>query len=643
MRRAMLRSLAVTVLLGAAALPAAAQELRATWVARDGLTSRAKIVSTLDQLAAANVNCVCVDVWTRGYTIHPSAVLAAACGVSQDPDPAYVGRDPLAEFVLEAHLRGIEVEAWFEYGFCFGWSPWYSGAGGVGPVLAANPGWIARDQTGNSQVPDGSGGFFTWASHEHPAVRQFLLDLATEVVDRYDVDGIQLDRVRYPSTAFGYDAATSAAYLAATGSLPPTNTNASAWKRWRADGLISFHQQLYAAVKARRSSVRVTNAPVTMPLAYDSFLQDWPQWVVTGALDLVYPQVYRTTVSAYVASLDQQLAYLTPPLRQKVAPGIRAVSGTPTNEVLGMVQVDRQRGLPGHVFWYAEGLYDDLPALQANYFQAPAPVPGRPAGFRPPATVREENDATSTATPGFLVSSQPAYSQGQARVSLPFAGPAEHVGYRVPVAAPGLYTVAQHVVPGSGLAASAPVTIVHGGGTAVVAVAQNTGAAGWRALGDYWFGLGDAVIQVGASLGVAVQADAVALVAARWPTGGFQAYGAGTGGSAGGARLSLAGRSGLGGRIDVQLNRTPALAPVVLGIGFSAASVPLLGGTLFVVPDVTVGGAAQARGVFSLAIDVPWNVALVGAPLFVQGIALDAGAPQGVGWSNAATTTIAGI
>ena len=90
---------------------AAQVEMRGVWVARDGLTSRAKIQSTLDQLVAANCNCVCVNVWSRGYTIHPSSVLAAACGVTQDPDPSYVGRDPLAEFVFEAHRRGIAEDS----------------------------------------------------------------------------------------------------------------------------------------------------------------------------------------------------------------------------------------------------------------------------------------------------------------------------------------------------------------------------------------------------------------------------------------------------------------------------------------------------------------------------------------------------
>ena len=38
----------------------------------------------------------------------------------------------------------------------------------------------------------------------------------------YDVDGIQFDRVRYPSTSFGYDPVTSAAYQAWSGQPPPT-------------------------------------------------------------------------------------------------------------------------------------------------------------------------------------------------------------------------------------------------------------------------------------------------------------------------------------------------------------------------------------------------------------------------------------
>lgn len=639
MRRT-LTAAAVSLTVSFAALAQTA-ELRGVWVARDGLTSRQKIVQTLDALAAANLNVVCVNVWSRGYTIHPSDVLFAACGQRQDP--TYVGRDPLAEFVLEAHRRGIEVEAWFEYGFMFGWSGWFAGPTGVGPVLTANPGWIARDDTGNSQVPDGGGGFFTWAIHEHPAVRQFLIDLATEVVDRYDVDGVQFDRVRYPSTSFGYDPVTSAAYQAASGQPPPANVNQTQWKRWRADGLIAFHQQFYQAVKARRASVRVTNAPIIMTLAYDSYLQDWPQWLVQGSIDLVYPQVYRTTAASYITTLDQQLNLLPPPLRQKVAPGIRAISGTPTNEVLGMVAANRARNLPGGVFWYAEGLYDDLPALTANYFQQPVNVPQRPLGFRPPAVAREENDPTTTATAAFLPSSSTAASGGQSLIALPFASAAEHVAYTLPVAETGLYSVLLHVPTGAGLATAAPHTIAHAGGTAVLLVDQSAAApTGWRDVGTFWFALGQTNVEIGALPGSAVVADAVALLRSRFPSGPIAALGSGTPGSAGGLRLSMHGQSRIGGAIDVQCNRAPAGAPVAIGLGGAGTAIPLYGGTLLVVPDVITGGIADTAGRVTTTVAVPFAASLVGATLFAQGLVLDPGAPGGVGLSPGASATVAG-
>jgi len=636
------RAFAAALLAGlAAAMPAVAQtpEVRGVWVARDGLVSRAKIQSTLDQLAAANCNVVAVNVWSRGFTIHPSDVLFAACGQRQDP--SFVGRDPLQEFVIEAHRRGIEVEAWFEYGFMFGWSGWYAGPTGVGPVLTANPSWIARDNTGNTQVSDGGGGYFTWASHEHPAVRQFLIDLATELVDRYDVDGVQFDRVRYPSTAFGYDSTTSAAYQAATGLLPPTNVNNAAWKRWRADRLTAFHSAVYAAVKAHRPTVRFTDAPTVMPGAYDTYLQDWPAWLVAGSLDLVYPQVYRTTVASYITTLDQQLAAVRPVDRAKIAPGIRAISGTPTADVLGMVAADRARNLPGHVFWYAEGLNDDLPALTSNYFQTAVAVPFQPAGFRPLPIEREENDPSTTATAGFLPSSMAAASGGTARLSLQSATAADRVRFTVPVSATGLWSVLVHVPAGAGLSPAAPHTIAHEGGVAVQRFNQgNLGNLGWQEAGTFWLAAGNTTIDVNAVPGQTVAADAVALLRSRFGSGAMQTTGVGTTGSAGGLRISIGGRACLGGALKVQCNQAPANAPLLWLVGFQGQSTPLFGGQLLVVPVSTTFALADGFGVAGLVVGLPFDAGLHGLSLHAQAVALDAGAPGGVGLSAATFTVL---
>ena len=639
MKRLRLAAIAVAGLAAAAVtLPAQTTEVRAVWVARDGLTSRQQIAATLDQLAAANLNVVCVNCWSRGFTIHPSSVLQAACGQSQDP--GFLGRDPLAEFVLEAHRRGIEVEAWFEYGFMFGWSGWYAGPSGTGPVLAANPSWIGRDNNGNTQVGDGNGGYFTWASLEHPAVRQFLIDLAVEVVDRYDLDGIQFDRVRYPSTSFGYDAATAAAYQAYSGQAPPTNVNAAAWKRWRADRLIAFHHDLYTAVKARRASVRVTDAPTVMPGAYDTYLQDWPAWLQGGSLDLVYPQVYRTTAAAYITTLDQQLAYFAPLERQRIAPGIRAITGTPTGEVLGMVAANRTRNLPGHVFWYAEGLYDDLPALTASYFQNAAAVPQRPASWRPPAVQREENDALTTATAGFVPVPLPGASGGAARIAPASASANDVVTYTLPVSETGLWSLLAFAPGGAGYAAEAWHEIATAAGPVSVRVDQSQALPAWRELTTVWLSQGVATVQVHAMPGQAVQADAIGVVRSRWPSGAMATIGTGTGGSFGGVQLAMSGRSGLGGALRIQASHVLPGMPVGIGLGVAAASLPLFGGTLLLLPDVLVAGIADAQGLTAYEVAIPWAPALLGSNLFAQALAFDPLAPGGLGLSAAVGTSI---
>lgn len=627
-----------------AAGPAQAQtqaqtELRAVWVARDGLTSRQKIQNTLDQLHAANVNVVGVNVWSRGFTIHPSDVLFAACGQRQDPD--YVGRDPLREFLDEAHLRGIEVEAWFEYGFMFGWSGWYAGPLGLGPVLTANPTWRGMDQTGSSLVADGNGGHFAWASHEHPAVRRFLLDLVDEVVANYDLDGVQLDRIRYPSTSFGYDPATVAAYQAATGQSPPTNPGQAAWKRWRADRLTAFHADCHARVELRRPSVRVSNAPTVMPGAYDNFLQDWPAWLAAGSLDLVYPQVYRTTVGSYTTTLDQQLAAVRPVDRAKIAPGIRAVAGTPTSEVLGMVAANRLRGLPGHVFWYAEGLYDDLPALHASCFQQPAAVPGRPAGWRPIPTQRDDRDPSTLRSAGFVAGYALGAIGNTAAISLPGATAQDRVTYALPVAETGLWSVRMQVPTGAAFSSSTPVVVAHAAGQQRVVVDQSLAEpTGWRELGRFWLPQGTATVTVGAVPGQFVVADAMALWRARWGGGAMVALGQGTAGTAGIASLSLTGNASPGGELHLQLANLAANAPAIIAIGFQPANTPWFGGTLLVSPVVSWFAGADGGGRADLQLALPLGATWRGTSLYAQGCGLDAQAVGGVQATNAVATTL---
>ncbi|RMH56310.1 MAG: hypothetical protein D6685_13460 [Bacteroidetes bacterium] len=353
-------------------------EVRGIWLTNvdsDVMMSRASIAEAMQFLAEHHFNVVYPVVWNKGYTLYPSAVMDSLFGLPIDP--VHEGRDPLQEIIEEAHRHGLRVMPWFEFGFAASYQ-----AGG-GHLLAARPHWAARDAAGRLLTKNG----FEWMNAYHPEVQDFLLALVKEVVQQYDIDGVQGDdRLPAQPVEGGYSAYTDSLYRAEHGGQPPpADPHDPAWKRWRADRLNAFAERLYREVKALDPDVLVTWSPSIYPWAYDEYLQDWPAWLRGGYADLVHPQVYRYEFDAYRRALLSQGADslgLTPAQHAKVIPGVLMKVGdyrmTPTL-LRQVVQFNRTLGYPGEVFFFYEGLRlnDDEVAdsLRASAYRTPARLP----------------------------------------------------------------------------------------------------------------------------------------------------------------------------------------------------------------------------------------------------------------------------
>ncbi len=399
MMKARILSSAVCILL--AHQPAFAQnrELRGVWVnpREAGTTSfwsKQQIAAAMDSIAAANFNTVYFNGWARGFPLWQSEVFERHTGFRTDPmlvDSVLGSRDLMQEAIAEAHRVGLEIEAWMEYGFVGWWSGYTpGGTSAVGPLFDAHPDWHGRDTSGNNRVSIGSLGYFYWMSHNHPDVCRFLVELHQELAKRYDLDGIELDRIRYPNLNWGYDSVSVQLYRADhEGSGPPRNYNDAAWMRWRADRLNEFHRDAYDSLKAANPSVLVTNAPShygtgsSYP-AYESFLQDWKSWVNNGSVDAVQVQMYAAPqlFGEYLASALQGIQDTA-----KVTAGIAAVANGVTRtpaEIVQLVSLTRTAGVPGHSFWYYNDLRDlgYLSLLRENVYQQKAHSPYRPDGWR---------------------------------------------------------------------------------------------------------------------------------------------------------------------------------------------------------------------------------------------------------------------
>lgn len=320
------------------------------------LNSREGIKEAVTLCKKLGINTIFSVVWNKGFTLYPSKVMKNTFGI--EIDTALTGRDPLKELIEEAHAQNIKVFAWFEFGFASSFKL------GGGHLLQAKPEWASRDRKGNLTTKNG----FEWMNGFHPDVQSFMLSLIAEVVTNYEVDGIQGDdRLPAMPSEAGYDTYTTNLYKQQNnGALPPEDSKNEKWVQWRANILTEFGGKIFKTVKAINPKCIVSMSPSIYPWSKEEYLQDWPEWVRRGYVELLCPQVYRYKIEEYSSTLSEAfLTWLPKGYENIFFPGVLIKVGgyQPTDELfVQMIEENRKLGIQGEVFFFYEGIkkYSDL-------------------------------------------------------------------------------------------------------------------------------------------------------------------------------------------------------------------------------------------------------------------------------------------
>lgn len=329
------------------------QAVRGVWLTNvdsEVLNSKENIVEAVSLLDELGFNTIFVVTWNKAMTSYPSKIMKEFTGV--EIDTLFTGRDPLKELIEEAHKKNMKVIAWFEFGF----SSSYQLNGG--PLLERKPEWAAKDVNGELVTKNG----FEWMNGFNPEVQDFLLSLIMEVVENYDIDGIQGDdRLPALPSEAGYDEYTVQLYKSQhNGEAPPAYHKDFYWIQWRADILTDFMKRIYETVKARNKNIIVSMAPSIYPWSKEEYLQDWPTWMRKGYVELVCPQVYRYNINDYSKALklivEEQIEEKD---FNKFYPGVLIKVGSyyPSVEFLEeMINENRKNNIHGEVFFFYEGV-----------------------------------------------------------------------------------------------------------------------------------------------------------------------------------------------------------------------------------------------------------------------------------------------
>lgn len=197
--------------------------------------------------------------------------------------------DPFGYLVEEAHAVGIEVYAWINpYRYCSSTS---YGAGELN-YENSHPEWLLVQSKETILNP---------ALEE---VKQRIVDVVMDILDKYDVDGVVFDDYFYTNgTPMSLDAADYQKYTSAGGKMSQAD--------WRRANINDMVHRVNAAIKAKKPYVTfgigpagvssptnveteygLTPAPGGGDWQYNGIYSDPLAWLKAGDIDYISPQIY---------------------------------------------------------------------------------------------------------------------------------------------------------------------------------------------------------------------------------------------------------------------------------------------------------------------------------------------------------------
>jgi len=331
--RSVVAGLMLLVALSAPVIAAPSAEYRAFWAEafNTPLASHADIDQVITAAMDSNANALFVQIRRRGdsWYLESREPLTEEPGVGEPDGNGRPTFDPLQFLIEEAHAHGIEVHAFTIVGAVYREDP--------AKKLPADPDHVFLHHVWDAKAKALYSGPQQWSTRAlpprlagttydgrrfgrewyidlgHPDAAAYTVETLTHLVRHYAIDGLHVDRVRYPEAPtgvggganVGYNEVSVARFNARYGRVGHPKAGDPQWNDWRREQVTNFLRRLYLNVKAIRPDIRVSAAVVCnsngprasggfhRTEAYSRMFQDWESWAAEGLIDLITPMDYK--------------------------------------------------------------------------------------------------------------------------------------------------------------------------------------------------------------------------------------------------------------------------------------------------------------------------------------------------------------
>lgn len=353
-------------------------EIRALWVVRFTMTSEEAVRAMVDDAVRNGINTLIVQVRGRADAFYTSSIEPRGESI-QEPAPF----DPLDLVVREAHARGIAVHAWVNTHLVWGpaalpESPehilnahpdWLSVPRELGKELVAvdplHPRFVDRLVQYAEDNPSTVEGVYT--SPSHPAVQDRIHGVWVDLAQRYDLDGIHFDYIRFPSAQYDYSIGALERFrLWARGVLSPArweqldrayeadlyafvDGEAELWGDFRREHVTRLVERIHRDVKAIKPRLTISAAVIAdADLALHDRFQEWPSWLERGIIDVAVPMAYTPDAERFRALVRTARSAAGHP--DRVWAGIGAYLNS-AESTIGMIDIARAENAGGVVLF----------------------------------------------------------------------------------------------------------------------------------------------------------------------------------------------------------------------------------------------------------------------------------------------------
>lgn len=266
-------------------------EYRGVWI-RPTDTSAAQVDATVQSLYDQGINMICVETLYDCTMIMPMPEDSLF-----ETNPKFKKFDMLQAYIDSCHKRGMELHLWMPI--------FYVGdAGSLNARFSVGrkkPEWLSVSDTGKYSYEINSElGKLMMIDPANEEACNYLLSTYKYILEKYDVDGFQLDYIRYFTREAGHDMGYNEtaldAFEAKYGVRPKYDTKASYWNDWvkfRCNYVDSFVKRVRKLIDDVNPDVLLGADVVPDPTdSIDNNYQNYYTWLENKWIDILFPMSY---------------------------------------------------------------------------------------------------------------------------------------------------------------------------------------------------------------------------------------------------------------------------------------------------------------------------------------------------------------